>query len=133
MAWRPHRGPKSEVVQAVEIRPRGLDLELVLRGASVDLESFPEGWRVHLRVAGEAGYLGWYMSGGLYGTVTLDNHIDTLVGGWMSLPPSRQGGIGYLALAREEETAPKVLERYIEVSLGGGETLHPPHTPPAST
>lgn len=112
MAWRPHRDPSDLIVQPVEIRPRGLDLELVCRGEHVNTSTFPEGWRVSLRLAGETGYIGWYTSDGLYGTVTLDNYVDTLVGGWMSLPVSRQGGIGYIALARTTDAAKQALLRY---------------------
>lgn len=117
MAWRPahYRIIPGQVTEIVEIRHRGLDLELVPAMPPNDVV-FPEGWRVELRVAGEAGYVGTYAGAGLYGAVTLERQGDLLMGGWTSVPSSRQGGVGYLALGRDNDTTIAAMKRYIAIN-----------------
>lgn len=115
MTWRPaHFGIiPGQVTEPVEIRHRGLDLELVPQTRG-NQQVFPEGWRVELRVAGEAGYLGTYATAGLYGALTLESRDDVLIGAWISLPSKRQGGVGYLALGREVESAIAAMKQFVE-------------------
>lgn len=122
MLWRPITASATPgMIQPVEIRPQGLGFELVVRGASNNLDFFPDGWRVKLRVAGETGYLGTYIVGPLYGALALDNHVDTLVGVWASQPPNRTGGgLGHLALGRTVEHAVSAIINYIEVNKPPG-------------
>lgn len=114
MSWRPthYTFVPGPVTEAVEIRHRGLDLELVPKLSSINRVVFPEGWRVELRVAGEAGYLGWYAAGGIHGALTLERLGDELAGGWTSVPRDRQGGLGYLTLARDVDASIAALKRF---------------------
>lgn len=118
MCWRPthFKFVPGSVTEPVEIRPHGLDLELVHAGTgTANRVVFPEGWRVELRVAGSAGYLGLYAAGGLHGALTLERQGDVLTGSWTSIPRGRQGGVGYVALARDAEAAAAALERYVQI------------------
>lgn len=114
MTWRPtHFGIfAAQATETVEIRHRGLDLEIVLPFGG-NQEVFPEGWRVELRVVGEAGYMGTYAAGGLYGALSLEHRGDVLVGGWISLPSKRQGGVGYLALGRDVDPAIAAMKQFV--------------------
>lgn len=124
MVWRPVHGLlKMGIIQPVEIRPQGLDFEIVIRGGSNNIEFFPDGWRVQLRVAAESGYLGTFTTGPLFGAIALDNHVDTLVGVWASQPMNRQGGIGHVALARTLDATVPTLINFIEANKPDNEGI----------
>jgi len=110
MAWSSR--PSDEVsVQKIEIRMRGMDLEMAITETSDD--GLPASWRGPLFSTKAGGFTGMFTSDAVNGSLVLDWSDADLAGLWVALPGSHGFGYGFVALARTPEGCRAAIQKLL--------------------
>lgn len=107
MAWSSQHAPGDVSVQAVEIRSRGMDLEIAITEPADN--GLPADWRGPLYVTRAGGLTGMFTSEIVNGSLVLDWADASLAGLWVALPGHLGFDSGLVALGRTPEECLRAL------------------------
>lgn len=107
MAWSSQQAPDEVSVQAVEIRSRGMDLEIAITEPTDS--GLPADWRGPMYVTRGGGLTGMFTSEIVNGSLVLDWAEASLAGLWVALPGRHGFDSGLVALGRTREDCLRAL------------------------
>lgn len=110
MAWSARPSDKVSA-QKIEIRMRGMDLEMAITETSDD--GLPADWRGPLFSTKAGGFTGMFTSDAVNGSLVLDWSGGDLAGLWVALPGGHGFGYGFVALARTPEGCRAAIQKLL--------------------
>lgn len=110
MAWSARPSDKVSA-QKIEIRMRGMDLEMAITETSDD--GLPADWRGPLFSTKAGGFTGMFTSDTVNGSLVLDWSGGDLAGLWVALPGGHGFGYGFVALARTPEGCRAAIQKLL--------------------
>lgn len=111
MAWSA-RPSNTVSVQQVEIRTRGMDLEMAVTESSAD--GLPSNWRGPLFATRAGGFTGMFTSETVNGSLVLDWSGTSLTGVWVALPSDHGFGYGVVALSRSRDGCRQAIDELMD-------------------